>query len=107
MAFANPEDWYRYLKAYDQRPERKALSAQRSRERRVRIRDRMRGLKASLGCVRCGEKRPELLDFHHRDPATKAFQIADAVGVSEARLQAELEKCDVLCISCHRLEHLT
>lgn len=50
-------------------------------------------------CVRCGAT--ERLEFSHLDPATKSFVIAKrAVGVSEAKLQAELQKCQLLCHDC-------
>jgi 5-methylcytosine-specific restriction endonuclease McrA len=51
-------------------------------------------------CVRCGTK--DDLDFDHMDPATKSFTIARRLaGVSEAKLQAELAKCQLLCGPCH------
>lgn len=67
---------------------------------------RLRDLKAGLACKRCGFNDPRALDFHHRDPADKAFQISTkAWQVSEERLMAEVAKCDVLCANCHRIEH--
>lgn len=46
-------------------------------------------------------------DFHHRDPSTKVDTIARMLtrGVSWAAVQAELDKCDLLCAVCHRLAH--
>lgn len=65
-------------------------------------------LKANLKCVRCGENHPGCLDFHHRDPETKLFAISKGVGranKSWESIQAEINKCDVLCANCHRKEH--
>jgi len=31
----------------------------------------------SCGCIKCGEKKQYLLDFHHLDPQTKLFQYID------------------------------
>ena len=43
-------------------------------------------------------------DFDHRDPALKSFAISSKwKHVSEALLQAEFAKCDVVCSNCHRL----
>ena len=47
-----------------------------------------------------------MLDHHHRDPATKSFNITGAAfGKGLAALTAEIAKCVVLCANCHRLVH--
>ena len=54
-------------------------------------------------CVECGyNKSMSALQFHHVDPSTKSFGIA-AAGVtrSYAELEAEVEKCILLCANCH------
>lgn len=59
-------------------------------------------------CARCGEEHPACLDFHHRDPKTKLFGISHAVshhGYGWDRILSEIEKCDLLCANCHRIEH--
>ena len=69
---------------------------------------RLRDYKATLAC-KCGETHPACLEFHHRDPATKKFNVAHGAASSKAwaTIQAEIEKCDVLCANCHRKEHFT
>lgn len=60
-----------------------------------------------LECVDCGEYDLALLCFHHRDPDDKAFKISDFVPYrkptkkNKERLVKEVEKCDILCKSCH------
>lgn len=55
-------------------------------------------------CLDCGEADPIVLEFDHRDPATKTF----AIGAFHIRrsgmvaVKAEIEKCDVRCANCHR-----
>ena len=54
-------------------------------------------------CVDCGETDPLLLEFDHRERNTKT----GVVGVLTARkpwqrVLAEISKCDVRCVSCHR-----
>ncbi|MBI1313683.1 hypothetical protein GC176_20515 [bacterium] len=55
-------------------------------------------------CVDCGEDDPIVLQFDHRDPKEKSFTIGCATsrgGVSFARLQTEMDKCDIRCANCH------
>jgi hypothetical protein len=43
-------------------------------------------------------------DFDHRDPAEKSFAVSQkSRDVSEAVLNAEFAKCDLVCSNCHRL----
>ena len=63
--------------------------------------------KEGKSCVRCGQDDPDLLDYHHRDPSTKCFKIADAIRLVKNRnkVLAEIAKCDLLCANCHRKLH--
>lgn len=64
--------------------------------------------KLEAGCADCGRADvPEVLDCHHVDPTTKAFDVAAAVqkGRPLAAIADELEKCVVLCKSCHAYDH--
>lgn len=63
--------------------------------------------RATLACIRCGEKHPACLDFHHRNPEEKDVVLARAymAGWSRERILVEIAKCDVLCANCHRKEH--
>jgi len=55
-------------------------------------------------CVQCGESDPRVLEFHHRNEAEKEDTISHMVGegLSAARLQSEMDKCDILCGNCHK-----
>lgn len=55
-------------------------------------------------CVDCGESDPIVLEFDHVDGDTKDRTVAKMVrdGVSEAKLQREMDKCVVRCANCHR-----
>ena len=58
------------------------------------------------GCEKCPEKHIACLDFHHRDPATKSFNIGVSLGkVSLRKLKAEIAKCNIICSNCHRKLH--
>lgn len=57
-------------------------------------------------CIRCDYNLPEGIDFHHIDPSTKSFGIADQKGdLSNERLKKELQKCAPLCKNCHAEFH--
>jgi hypothetical protein len=57
-------------------------------------------------CERCGYDRcPDALDFHHRDPTEKDFQVSAGAYRRWALMVRELDKCVMLCANCHREEH--
>ena len=72
------------------------------RERRER-KDKLVSL---LGgeCTVCGYKKCiAALEFHHRDPAQKAFQLSKEHLLKRwPVVLAEAEKCDLYCANCHR-----
>lgn len=76
-------------------------------------RERLRAFKKKCveykggACIRCGYNRClGALDFHHRDPAGKDFGIGQAQNRTfGSAVQAELDKCDLLCSNCHREAH--
>ena len=53
-------------------------------------------------CIECVESDPRVLEFHHRYGKDKAISELIAGGYSIATIQAEIDKCDVLCANCHR-----
>lgn len=78
----------------------------RHKKRREDERKWLESVRAT-GCIKCGETRSGCLDFHHRDPATKEFQIGKGVLAQYAkeRIAREIAKCDILCSNCHRQFH--
>lgn len=59
-------------------------------------------------CSVCGYDRCiAALEFHHIDPKTKSFGIAQQGQTrSWDRVQEELDKCILVCANCHReIEH--
>lgn len=55
-------------------------------------------------CIKCNyDKCITALEFHHRDPTNKLFDIADsAYNRNWERVKNEIDKCDLLCSNCHR-----
>lgn len=59
-------------------------------------------------CNRCGWSGDiSGFDFHHQDPSKKDFTINSVVLASKKweMVKEELDKCELLCALCHRLEH--
>lgn len=56
-------------------------------------------------CAKCGDTRIYVLDFHHKDPATKEFTIGRMMKGSKEILKKEIDKCICLCANCHREFH--
>lgn len=56
-------------------------------------------------CAKCGDDRPYVLDFHHRDPNEKEFTIGKIKKKDCDVLQSEIDKCVILCANCHREFH--
>lgn len=64
-------------------------------------------IKLDVGCAKCGEKRPYMLDFHHKDPSIKDTTISRMTSNYNKieDIQKEIDKCIVLCSNCHREFH--
>lgn len=60
-------------------------------------------------CVDCGTTELVVLQFDHRDPKDKCFNIKEMVsrGYSWRAVLAEISKCDVRCANCHVRRHGT
>ena len=50
-------------------------------------------------CVKCGAK--EELEFDHLDPKSKYKTISKLILAPDVILEAELNKCQLLCKNCH------
>lgn len=61
--------------------------------------------KLKTPCVKCGESKPYLIDFHHINPEEKSFTISDNYQKSTFLLEEEVKKCVCLCSNCHREFH--
>lgn len=70
-----------------------------------RYRKRVSELKRILGgaCGRCGST--TRLEFHHRNPIEKHFDITSEFDRPWETLVEEARKCDLLCHDCHRKQH--
>jgi hypothetical protein len=77
-----------------------------SKEARLKKRKWFDDIMDEKSCTNCGNNDNRVLEWHHRDPSTKSFEVGTAfTKVGRAKLLAEMEKCIVLCANCHRIHH--
>tara|TARA_B100001287_G_scaffold14699_1_gene11046 strand:- start:756 stop:1283 length:528 start_codon:yes stop_codon:yes gene_type:complete len=65
-------------------------------------------MKKTKGCSNCGyNENPDILHYHHINPETKIDNISRMVGKNNSleKILAEIDKCELLCITCHHKEH--
>jgi len=57
-------------------------------------------------CSVCNQSyHPSVYEFHHTDPENKDRDPSKMLSLSLVRLQAELDKCILVCANCHRILH--
>lgn len=57
-------------------------------------------------CMDCGQSffnNPEVMDFDHRNPTKKRFNLSGGNWRSYKEIDEEIAKCDIVCSNCHRI----
>jgi hypothetical protein len=81
----------------------KAKAHRATKAMRQRARDAMHTYLLDHPCVDCGQADPVVLEFDHRDRRMKRASISRLVSTASVdAINAEIEKCDVRCVNCHR-----
>ena len=76
----------------------------KQREQDVDYHNRIQHLKTP--CVKCGEDRLYVIDFHHINPSEKAFNINRKTCKSDfSVIENEVSKCVSMCRNCHAEFH--
>ena len=58
----------------------------------------------AVPCHDCKNSYPTyVMDFDHREPKEKRFDIARCMAHPIEKILKEIEKCDVVCSNCHRI----
>lgn len=100
-----------YHKAYMKKwyAKNKNLQIEYMRHRKNNMGKWLDSIKSSLKCEECGQDHPATLDFHHKDPTTKKFNLSKrgciSQGFGKKKVLEEIKKCIVLCSNCHRILH--
>jgi hypothetical protein len=86
-------------KNYDKVMEYQATYREKNRSRQeLERKSKYNALKTP--CVKCGESRLYVIQFHHIDPKTKLFNITEG-GSKYRNIEEESKKCVCLCSNCH------
>lgn len=80
----------------------KTCNAKKTKDRNKTHRQFLYDYLSNNPCVDCGEDNPILLEFDHRDPSTKSFNLASGKSFAFDKILKEIDKCDVVCANCHR-----
>ena len=59
-----------------------------------------------VACMDCGLDDVRVLEWHHRPDEKFCFRLGKVGTQSEARIAAEIAKCDPLCANCHKIRHI-
>lgn len=75
----------------------------RSKERELIIEYK----KENSVCEYCGFDDWRAIQYHHRNPEEKEFEIADGInkGRKFEKVLEEIKKCDSICANCHQILH--
>lgn len=84
---------------------RKSIKAWMAKQR-LKIIDIVKEFLLNHPCIDCGEGDIRALDFDHKDPVLKSFNIGEAItgGKSIDTLLNEMSKCEIRCANCHRIK---
>jgi predicted HNH restriction endonuclease len=104
----DPERWALH-KAKRKIWEEKNKDAMRLKQRLMKRSRKLQAIEYLGGvCLDCKQQfHPSVYEFHHRDPLLKDRDPSKTLGLSEAKMKSELDKCDLLCANCHRMRHHT
>jgi hypothetical protein len=111
MATKDPEKRREQWNAWYQRnksdPSYKQKIREFDKDRRKKLVEWFNETKSGLECKRCGFSHPAALDFHHRNPEEKLYEVSVMPfrSISKKKILEEMDKCDVYCANCHRILH--
>jgi hypothetical protein len=88
-----------YRKHYNQEQRKTYLqSKQKYNQKRMEVYNRLK----CAPCTDCGKQyNPWIMQFDHRDPSNKSFQVSRMATALSKRVLDEIKKCDLVCANCH------
>lgn len=105
MTKSNSE-YTEYQKAYKEKNRERLNAYGRAYSEKTRLERKEQLYELKTPCVKCGENRPYVIDFHHINPADKRFNISTrGTHYAVATVKDEIKKCVCLCRNCHTEFH--
>lgn len=83
---------------------RRSSIRERAKRDKAEVKNFIKTYKECHPCIKCGESRCHVLDFHHINN-DKEKEVSSITTWGLKRVQAEISKCVVLCSNCHRDFH--
>ena len=94
---------YRHAHYLANKPEYIRRAIAQTKARRIENRREILRYLAEHPCVDCGIANVVVLEFDHREPLLKAGNVGTMKLTKRwERVRAEIEKCEVRCVNCHR-----
>lgn len=66
-------------------------------------REKIYDILVTSGCADCSDNDIRFLEFDHREGENKRANISEMLNSSWPTIQKEIDKCDVVCVKCHKL----
>ncbi|MCW3039380.1 MAG: hypothetical protein JWM31_1285 [Solirubrobacterales bacterium] len=80
------------------RPERQAVRARQLARGRAHVSEVLAG----AACADCGTRDTVVMEFDHLDGKVESVARLLGGGANPARLDAEIARCEIVCVNCHR-----
>ena len=93
-----------YMKIYNKKHPERIRKWNKTRDDKITSLIRDEKEKRGGKCKKCGYKKSLfVLDFHHKNPRIKKFNISDAKTKHYPlkEIMKEMKKCDLICKNCH------
>ena len=107
ILFCNNHGETRFGLSGTKRPRWKCLECSSDTSYLYKKRKKIKSIEYKGGCcIQCGFNQCiSALHFHHINPETKSFDINQGITKKWDLLKDELDKCILLCMNCHFMEH--
>ncbi len=109
MPYKDKKQQQEYMKKYNKKHYAENIDYYRDKNKQLRkdLKQTIKDIKKNGQCKYCGESDSICLDFNHKNPKEKKFNISMApnMRVTRKQLREEIEKCELVCANCHRKLH--
>lgn len=96
----------KYKKDHYNKNRAKYIKKAKERNKNIREENRQKLFKylSDKSCIDCKESNILVLEFDHRDPSKKNFNVTNSLDSSWSTILKEINKCDIRCSNCHTIK---